>query len=132
MTRKDDESANPDIGQTRPRGENQAPPPEVTNFAHPGKSGRNITVPGAGVLKSGDDAGPIENIPGLSDAPHPGMSDPSAPVSAPGATIPESYAGMSGPNDSGTPQGASETLAPEIHDPNFSAASPGQQRAPGK
>jgi hypothetical protein len=148
------------IGRSKPSpGFESAPPPEVTNRSHPVSAGDEVAVPGAGVLKSGADAGPIESgPPELHDLPYPGQSDPHAPKNAPGALRPgtnfsgfpavPAYGGINppdpensvtetgpttesglapfdlpgGPNDTGLPEGATETLAPEIHDPNYSAA----------
>ncbi|MDB5172298.1 MAG: hypothetical protein JWN51_1071 [Phycisphaerales bacterium] len=148
------------IGRSKPSpGFEAGPPPELTNRSHPAGPGEEIAVPGAGVLGSGADAGPIESgPPDLHDVPYPGQSDPHAPKNAPGAlrpgttvsgvpsvpahgginapapgglateTGPTTESGLApfdlptGPDDAGVPEGASETLAPEIHDPNYSAA----------
>ncbi|MDB5329231.1 MAG: hypothetical protein JWP03_382 [Phycisphaerales bacterium] len=148
------------IGRSKPSpGFESQTPPELTNRSHPVAAGEEVSVPGAGVLKSGADAGPIESgSQDLHDLPYPGQSDPHAPKNAPGArrpgttvsgvpsvpahgginapapggqateTGPTTESGLTpfdlptGPDDAGVPEGASETLAPEIHDPNYSAA----------
>lgn len=65
------------------------PDPAQTNRDHPTAPGVHTTVPGAGILSSDADAGPIENRPDRgADRPFPGHDAPDARLSAPGAERP--------------------------------------------
>jgi hypothetical protein len=67
---------NPDMRET-------APPPEATNHDHAAPVGAHGAVPGAGIVSSDADAGPIENQPERRD--YPGHGTGRARKSAPGA-----------------------------------------------
>jgi hypothetical protein len=98
-------------------------PAEATNHDHPTKLVKRQTVPGAGIVSGGSDAGPKQSGPAdLHDVPYPGSAggaDACTPGVALNALHPGTDAPLAPPNEQTEPQGSSESLAPELADPNF-------------
>ena len=127
--------------------------PEATNYDHPQAIGTRAAVPGAGVVSSGADAGPVETNPDVNvPRAYPGQG--AGPLSAPDALRPGTTrsAPASAPSGAGEPGGSSshseatEAITegggaplsvpsdsvgpqpsapdvPELYDPNYTAAS---------
>jgi hypothetical protein len=108
--------------------------PEVTNHDHPVAAGTRRTVPGAGIVSAGADAGPVEANPDRNR----GESFPghgSGPLNAPNAvqeSDPTLGAPLDVPSDTVGPEPGSSGI-PETSDPNYTAASERNRvREPGK
>ena len=107
-------------------------PPDETNHDHPTAAGARVPVPGAGIVTTGTDAGPVEsrtsrggNFPGHG----------AGPLNAPHA-VPESGrdlgAPLSVPSDTVGPEPGPSGI-PETSDPNYTAASERNRvKEPGK
>jgi hypothetical protein len=111
--------------------ENPAPP-ESTNHDHPSAAGSRVPVPGAGIVTSGTDAGPVES--GTSRGGNfPGHG--TGPLNAPHAvrgTDASSGPPLSVPSDTVGPEPGPSGI-PETSDPNYTAASErNKARRPGK
>ena len=144
--RSSSRGAHPEPGFERPA------PPEATNYEHPEPIGIRAAVPGAGVVASDADAGPIQGKQNRRDAEnYPGHGP--GPLSAPNAVRPGTTRSRpaavpsSSPDSAGPPGGhpteavtaggdaplsvPSETVGPqpaapdvpELYDPNYTAAS---------
>lgn len=106
--------------------------PEVTNYNHPSAPGSRVTVPGAGIVTAGTDAGPVESRTSRGGQ-YPGRG--AGPLNAPNA-VPESGrdlgAPLNVPSDTVGPEPGPSGI-PETSDPNYTAASERNQvREPGK
>lgn len=137
-----DRSPHPDPGFEQPA------PPESTNYQHPRPPGTVEPVPGAGIVRPSDDAGPVLSEPDHGAKKHyPGQG--SGPLNAPNATRPgTTRSGVSSvPDPAGASSGNSVTEevtdggeaplsvptdsvgppeapdVPELYDPNYTAAS---------
>ena len=106
--------------------------PEATNHDHPSAVGGRVTVPGAGIVTNGSDAGPVESRTS-SGGQYPGHGK--GPLNAPNAvqeTGRDLGAPLSVPSDTVGPEPGSSGI-PETSDPNYTAASERNRvREPGK
>lgn len=140
-------------GEKPDPGFEKEPPPEATNRDHVAPVGSRHAVPGAGVVSSGADAGPVEDDTDL-EVPHAHPGHGRGPLNAPGATRPgTTRSGVSSvPSGDWQPGGSESTSVPveeitdggeaplsvptdsvgpqpgapdvpELYDPNYTAAS---------
>lgn len=95
---------------------------EATNYDHPSAAGSRVAVPGAGVVTSGADAGPVDSTSSRGGN-YPGHG--TGPLNAPNA-VPESGrdlgAPLNVPSDTVGPEPGPSGI-PETSNPNYTAAS---------
>jgi CBS domain-containing protein len=143
------EKTSPAGPQPQPGFESQADP-AATNHDHPSSPGSRKTIPGAGIVTPGRGI-EDQQVPSAS-ARSPGARRPGTTRSGTSAVPASGGAGAPASNASRAteaitdadspplsvrsnlrgPQGSDETLAPEIHDPNYTAASPRRRAGAGR